>query len=350
MREVFLRTFSILCMAASMALVVSCAAVPQKPEVSAPPEVVLPPAPSPPPVPAPSSRFTIVVAEDGDSFTSLAQKHLGDRSLGWLLAEVNGCTSPTPGEKIVIPLVPLFRGGLSAHGYQTVPILCYHKFGRSKGDPMTVTEKAFEEQMRFLRENGYYVLTMDQLFDFIDFKGQIPKKSVVITIDDGWRTAYDIAFPILRKFGYPATMFVYTDFITGGSAAMDWGMIREMARNGVNVQCHTKTHRALDKRVGNESLREHFEAVKRELAESARIIRSHVGTEVKYLAYPYGDSSHLVVALLGKLGYRGAFTVERGGSPFFVNPYRVNRSMIYGTFDIEDFKSNLKTFENDALR
>jgi peptidoglycan/xylan/chitin deacetylase (PgdA/CDA1 family) len=337
--------------AALTVLVAGCALAPQMPAVTPVPEGGTPRAPaSTSDVPTPSARFTVVVARSGDSFASLAQKYLNDPSLGWLVAEVNGGVFPEPGGTVVIPLVPLARGGLTVRGYQTVPVLCYHKFAKTRGDLMTVTEKAFEEQMRFLKENGYHVLTMDDFFDFLDFKNQIPKKSVVITIDDGWRSAYEIAFPILKRYGYPATMFVYTDFIVGGSKAMDWGMVKEMARNGIDIQCHTKSHRPLDKRAESESPREYFEAIQRELTESSRIIKGHLGTPVKYLAYPYRDTNNLVIALLEKLGFRGAFTVTRGSDPFFVHPYRIGRSMIYGTFDLEDFKSNLKVSDDEALR
>jgi peptidoglycan/xylan/chitin deacetylase (PgdA/CDA1 family) len=80
------------------------------------------------------------------------------------------------------------------------------------------------------------------------------------------------------------------------------------------------------------------------------IIRQHLGTEVKYLAYPYGETNHLVIALAEKLGYRGALTVERESNPSFVNRYRVNRSMVYGSFDLEDFSKNLKIFNKQALQ
>ena len=231
-----------------------------------------------------------------------------------------------------------------------VPVLCYHKFSKGRGDATTVTEAAFEEQMRYLKENGYRVITLDDLFDYMEFKRELPKRSVVITMDDGWRSAFDIALPVLRKYGYPSTMFVYTDFVIKSSKTIDWEMLKAMTKWGVKVESHTKTHRRLDKREGNESFREYFETIKKELTESSRLIKQHLGTEVRYLAYPYGDTNNLVIALLCKLGYRGALTVDRGSNPFFVHPYRVNRSMVYGTFDLDDFKSNLRTFGNEALR
>ncbi len=231
-----------------------------------------------------------------------------------------------------------------------VSVLSYHKFSKDKGDLTTVTERAFDDQMRYLKENGYRVITMDEFFDFLEFKKQIPKKSVLITIDDGWRSVYEIAFPILKKYRYPATFFIYTDFIIQSNKTLDWERLREMVRNGISVQCHTKTHRYLDRRIGRETFREYFDAIYKDLTESARIIKQRVNSDVKYLAYPYGETNHLVVALLMKLGYRGAFTVERSANPFFVHPYRVNRSMIYGTFELKKFEENLKTYDTRELR
>ena len=311
------------------------------------------------PVPAPEAArpttrtlpgFVAVVVEPGDSLSSLALKYLGDRSLDWMIADFNGITSATPGLELVIPLKPYDKGGLTPEGFQTVPVLCYHQFSETAIDKMTVTRSAFETQMRFLKDEGYRVISLDQLLDFIDFKGQLPQKAVVITIDDGWRSAYDIAYPILKQYGYPATLFVYTDLIVGGAKTLDWDLIREMSVSGIDIQCHTKTHSDLTRKATQESMMDYLQGVKRELTESAAVIRNKVGKQVTYLAYPYGETNSLVVAVTKKLGYRGAFTVERGGNPFFADAYRIQRSMIYGDLSVQDFKKNLKTFTNQSLK
>ena len=215
---------------------------------------------------------------------------------------------------------------------------------------MTVTQAVFEAQMNLLKEKGYRVITLDQLFDFFDFKTQIPKKSVVITIDDGWRSAYEIALPILKKYGYPATLFIYTDLITGSEKTLSWDLIQEMSKNVIDVQCHTKTHRSLIKMDKKESFKEYFETVEKELSECAVMIKKRLNKEVKYLAYPYGDTNHLIIELIKKYGYRGALTVKRGGNPFFIHNYRVNRSMIYGDYDLDQFEKNLTVFSEEALK
>ena len=123
-----------------------------------------------------------------------------------------------------------------------------------------------------------------------------------------------------------------------------------MSRGGIDIQCHTKSHRNLAKRTGQESFREYFEAVKKELTESAEIIRKRLNKDVKYLAYPYGETNPIIIALLMKLGYRGAFTVESGGNPFFAHPYRINRSMIYGNFNLQDFQNSLTFISDKEMR
>src|SRR4030065_187340 len=90
------------------------------------------------------------------------------------LSEINDVTSLRPGQELIIPLHDYEKGGVSLIGYQTVPVLTYHKFSRNKTDNMTVSERSFEEQMRFLKKNGYHVVTLDEFFDFRNFRAQLP--------------------------------------------------------------------------------------------------------------------------------------------------------------------------------
>ena len=263
------------------------------------------------------------------------------------------CAAPTP--KSTYDYVPavetkfLSRGGLTAKGYQTVPVLSYHKFSKDKVGTLTVKEVAFEEQMKFLKDNGYSVITLDQFLDFLEFKGEIPEKSVVITFDDGWGSVYDIAYPILKKYGFPATLFVYTEFI-GGKKALSWEQIKELAANGFDIQCHSLTHRNLTVLNEKEPFKDYFDSINREISQSRQLIEKKINKKCKYLAYPYGDSNKLVIALLKKHGYRGAFTVERGSNPFFIHEYLIKRSMIYGKYDVQKFKKNLVVFKETELR
>lgn len=299
--------------------------------------------------------FVAVNVNSTDTLSSLAAEFLGDSSKDWFIADFNGVEAAVAGQELIIPLGPFSRGGLTAEGYQLVPVLSYHKFSLSESDKMTVRKDTFEQQMKYLADNGYHVLTLDHYFDFMDFRRQIPKKSVVITIDDGWRSAYDIAFPILKKYGFPATLFIYTDLITGSQKSLSWDQVREMSENGIDIQQHTKTHRNLAAVGEKESFRDYFDSLEKELTVSANLIKNNINNpntvikEVKYLAYPYGETNRLVIALLKKHGYRGAFTVKRGGNPFFYNNYAVSRSMILGDSSLSQFQESLTVYSREAL-
>ena len=293
--------------------------------------------------------FTAVIVRPGDTLSSLAGLYLDDPDKGWLIAEFNNVSTAQVGQELIIPLEPFNKAGLSRYGYQTVPVLTYHNFSDSKQNLMMVTKNDFEAQMKFLKDNGYSVITLDDMFDFLEYKKQIPQKSVVITIDDGWQGVYQYAYPVLQKYGFPATLFVYTDLINGNRKTLDWDQVAELDKGVIDIQCHTKTHRNFNKIEDKESLKSYIADVEREIGESTRLIKKKLNKDVKYLAYPYGETNNLVIAYLKKNGFRGAFTVKRDGNPFYMNHYTLNRSMIYGDFDLADFKRNLDIYSRKTL-
>jgi peptidoglycan/xylan/chitin deacetylase (PgdA/CDA1 family) len=278
-----------------------------------------------------NNDFIIVKATAKGTLSSLAAQYLNDPTKDWLIAEFNHIKTLSAGQELIIPLFPFNKGGLKSGGYQTVPVLVYYSFSKNKPGKTTVTRDDFKAQMKYLKENGYNVITLDQLLDFLDYKEQIPEKSVVITFDDGWRSIYNIAFPIMKEYGFPATLFIYTDFI-GGGKAISWKQVKKLSENGFDIQCKTKTHRNLATKKKKESFKEYFKSLGR------------------YLAYPYGKTNNLVIAMLKKHGFRAAFTVERESNPFFVDNYRIHRSPIYGKFDVKKFKKILSVFQNMELK
>lgn len=295
--------------------------------------------------------FVAVIPGDRETLSTLAAKYLKDPSKGWVIGDFNGITEVKPGQQLIIPLQPPPPGGVTPRGYQTVPVLCYHNFSLTDTNKMTVTRDKFEAQMRFLKEKGYTVIPLSLFFDFVEYRAPIPRKSVVITIDDGWRSTWDIAFPILKKYGYPATLFVCTDMIrnTKGST-LNWEQVKQLKDGGMDIQFHTETHCNLIEGEGEVPVAEQFAKLQRELSYSKEFERYGLKKDIRFLAYPYGDTGSLVIAVLEKMDYAGAFTVKRGSNPFFTNPYRIGRSAIYGEYDLKKFEKNLVTFSNTAMR
>ncbi len=284
-----------------------------------------------------------------DTFSTLAENYLKDPSLGWMISEFNQISSLVPGQKVIIPMKPFRKGGLKASGYQTVPVLCYNRFSRNWAGRRTVKQSSFDAQMRYLKENGYHPITLNQWLEFLNFKDQIPEKSVIITIDDGWSSTYQIAYPILKKYNFPAIVFVYTNLI-GSTKAMTWEQLKEMQQNGIDIQCKANTRRNLADQKKNETFQGYIKSIEREITESSMAIKKNLNTRSRCIAYPLGDHNHLVRFLLKKNDIEAGLTLKDGENPFFINKYQVHRSIIYGKDNLKSFKAVLVTFHESDLK
>ena len=87
-----------------------------------------------------------------------------------------------------------------------------------------------------------------------------------------------------------------------------------------------------------------------EIGYPKKLLKKRLNIDCKYLAYPYGETNNLVIALLKKYGYRAAFTIDRKSNPFFIDKYRIYRSVIYGSYDMDTFKNNLSVFQKNELK
>lgn len=283
--------------------------------------------------------FTVVIAQKGDDLAALAERHLGDPGKAWWIAEWNGIDAVRPGQDIVIPSRPRNPLGIGANTIQTVPVLCYHRFGpRGK---LSVSPAAFEQQMELLAKNGYRAITLAQLAGFLAGKEPLPKRSVVITIDDGYRSTYDVAFPILKRYGFPATVFLYTDFV-GLPDALSWAQMQDMMRSGlIDVQPHSKSHANLTLRLPRETDGQYRERMRNEIEAPIATIRSRLAVASQAFAYPYGDATEAVADVLAKGNVRLGFTVTPGGNAFFAYPLMLRRTMIFGEDDLAAFRAKL---------
>jgi peptidoglycan/xylan/chitin deacetylase (PgdA/CDA1 family) len=202
--------------------------------------------------------------------------------------------------------------------------------------------------MRYLKENNYRVVTLRELYDFLQYRRSLPERSVVITIDDGYRSAYDIAYPILNEFDFKATVFIYTDYVGISEGAITWDQLREMKARGFEVGAHTVTHCDLTKKKEGEDDQAYLERIRKELIVSKQIIDKELKQDTIYLAYPYNNYNQRVLLIAGEAGYKLGLTVQRGGNPFFADPLTLKRDPIIKR-DMETFLQRLKCFHEFAL-
>ena len=285
----------------------------------------------------------VILRVGKDTARSLAKRFLGDESRYWLIEDANAPRPIAPGRQIIIPLKERNPGGFGFHGYQTVPILCYHRFGEH-GDRLEVSAARFKEQLNFLKEKDYRVIPLADLMGFLRGERGLPKRAVVLTIDDGHRSIYQVAYPMLKEFGYPATLFVYSDYIDNGG--LHWREIDEMVKSGlISVQPHSKSHANLAVMQQGESDAGYRRRLRNEVNLSTDILRRRLRDKVAFYAYPYGDANPQVIQELRVNGLLLGLTVQSHANAAFSPPYLLRRTMIFGQWDLQAFKSVLETFK-----
>jgi len=206
----------------------------------------------------------------------------------------------------------------------------------------SVGQDAFEGQMRELAGTGYCFLSSAQLVDALSGHGELPPQAVVVTFDDGWRSIYDHAWPVMRELGIPATIFLTADpnaDVFTKKAVVDAPltpeMVREMAVAGIDFQGHGVTHGDLSRMTETE--------VRQELSDSRKVIESLTGRPVDTYSLP-GTTRHTrhLVHISRALGYRAIYTPFIGAVSPGASPMMIRRIMVEGSFDMDAFRANLR--------
>jgi peptidoglycan/xylan/chitin deacetylase (PgdA/CDA1 family) len=220
------------------------------------------------------------------------------------------------------PAQPTLTGkGVHQQHYQIkpigygVPVITYHHLLRNdenhrfRGNREVVSVEQFAEEMKLLSDKGYKTLTLGELDEYLNKKLQVPKKSVVITFDDGYLSNYIYAYPILKQYHFRATLFAVAHFINNQPDTFDpdhlnfisWQEIQDHT-DVFEVASHTYDMHHLDRHHKGFLVVKPQEEVKDDLIAARNIFHSC------YFAYPYGKYNKITIQLLKAAGYRLAFT------------------------------------------
>lgn len=198
-----------------------------------------------------------------------------------------------------------------------VPILMYHNIGYEKGGSF-VTPDNFTRQMEYIKKNNYEIITLDELVKSIKNKERLKKNKVVITFDDGYKDNFEYAYPVLKKSGFPCTIFLITGLIGNKKGFLNWDEVIAMSKDGISFGGHTKTHLYLG------SVRDKETAME-EIAGSKKAIEQKTGIAVNYFSYPIGGFNDVVEETVIEAGYKGACATNRGQDVFNNNIYELKR-------------------------
>jgi peptidoglycan/xylan/chitin deacetylase (PgdA/CDA1 family) len=208
-----------------------------------------------------------------------------------------------------------------------VPILTYHHIGVPSGTKwrlLSVSQRSFEYQMSFLKRHGFQVISFDDLVEGIKKGQEFSRNTVVIQFDDGYEDNYTYAYPILKKYGFPAIIFLVSDKV-GTPGFLTWDEIKEMERYNIAAGSHTRHHAYLP-RMGLAQAGE-------EITGSKKIIEDHLGHAINYFCYPSGGFTEDIKGLVKLAGYKAAATTNRGKDRFNFDLYELKRIHMNNTDD-----------------
>ena len=257
-----------------------------------------------------------------------------------------------------------------------IPVLMYHHVNPA-GNFINVKPEIFERHLLYLIKNGYSTINTSEMISIIKGELKPPRKPVMITFDDGWLDNWLFAYPVLKKYGMKAVIFVVTSMIhekgkrmrsdqghvnalplhkeclqivESGSAQdvmLSWEEIREMEDTGlIDIQSHTYTHRRWDKLYPDS--KERMIVLGEELKTSKEIIENKLRKPCNALCWPWGKYDNAYMEAARSAGYSLLFTTEKGANTSASGPWRIKRIVI-GNIGNFAFRKKLFIFSRDWL-
>ena len=215
-----------------------------------------------------------------------------------------------------------------------VRVLTYHRFGKASRDPFCIDPSDFEEQMEYLAERRLAV-SLSEFEEFVSGKTSFRPGAVLVTIDDGFRSTYTTALPILRHYAIPAVAFITTSFVRGGDTQspvatqpedyLAWDELEVLRESGVAIGSHGWTHQSFGRMSDSE--------IEEQAVLSLKMLEQRIGSPIIAFAYPFGtcaDFNYRTAAILRQTGYRYAFTSQHGPIRSGMEPFCLPRIKIEG--------------------
>lgn len=215
--------------------------------------------------------------------------------------------------------------------FADVTALLYHRVGDSRYPSTNVGTELFRKQMAYLMANDYKVMPLATVVAALKHGRPLPKRAVVITFDDGYRSVYANAWPVLKSFGYPFTIFLYTEATDSGwPEFLNWKQVQEMRKAGVEFEDHSYAHPRFAPGPAGLDEKAYRSWIRIDLLKSERIFAEHLVESPRFLALPYGDYNRTVLEEAKKLGFQAVLTQDPGAISAATNPYRIPREPILG--------------------
>ena len=201
-------------------------------------------------------------------------------------------------------------------------ILEFHSISNNFSGKMPILSPiAFQRFMEYIYNSKYKVISLSHLVECIEQMNPLPRNSVVITFDDGYKDNFLTCFPILKKYNFPATVFLVTGWIGKNHTYLSWDDIKQMHDYGILFGSHTVSHPHLTELYHRE--------LELELTKSKEIIEHKLNTKCWAFSYPYSEANKSIIEKLKRSGYRCAVGMRGKGNTITTPLFELSRTFIY---------------------
>lgn len=233
-----------------------------------------------------------------------------------------------------------------------LPILMYHSISPTGSPALAryrVTPESFEEQLRYLHDAGFHSIRLEDWQTAMETKTPLSGRAVLITFDDGYRNFFTHAWPVLKHYGFSATVFIVTDEV-GGSNRWDtmygeqipllgWDEIHLLHAEGIEFGSHSASHSYLTALSAEEIVREG--------ARSRAVLWRKLRVPVEAFAYPHGAEDEVVQHLIGACGYIYGLSCRWGFSSYHDSLLALPRLEVFGSDNLQNFIAKLNVHSTE---
>jgi peptidoglycan/xylan/chitin deacetylase (PgdA/CDA1 family) len=220
--------------------------------------------------------------------------------------------------------------------FLTVPIMLYHDID-GKGI-YSLTKDMLRIHFQYLKENNIKVIKLSDLIKRLENPAPFNEKVIVISFDDGFFSMYTKLLPMVKEFGYPITLFVYTDNIyTGSNKNITWSKLKKIEEAGISVECHSMSHSDLEE-LSSDMSETTQRKLFREIYLSKRIIELYLNKTVEYFAFPYGRYNLKLIDFCRYSGYKRVFSTAYRANIITRDNYCLGRGHIKNNYSLDFIK------------
>lgn len=208
-----------------------------------------------------------------------------------------------------------------------VVVFAYHRFGDNKYPSTNISIELFDKHLEYLKSNNFVVLSFGEAVDYISDPAMPYKTKVAcITIDDGYKSFKENGLPVLKKYGFPATLFINSESV-GGGTYLNWDELKHVHEQGIEIGNHSHSHAFFVSLPEHERVEKFMEDVK--ICQDA--IRENLGFAPDIFAYPYGEFDEGMQEALKTMGFK-ASAAQNSGVMYFNDLFAIPRFPMTGTY------------------